>query len=104
MKPFKTKLKPMLKHILVSWYGEITLKVLKEKPISSIRIKAHLNVPIMYPWDTKILGNKEKNHFKRTLKTRSNFDRSNVHNHHLVNILQNKISQLALLFHSSTHV
>jgi len=50
----------MLKHIVVSWYGEITFKILKEKPIKSIRIKAHLSVPIMYPWGTKILRNKKK--------------------------------------------
>jgi hypothetical protein len=55
----------MLKNIVVSWYGEITLKVLKEKLIKSIRIKAHLGIPIMYPWGTKILRNKNKVHFKK---------------------------------------
>ncbi len=31
-----------------------SLWILKEKPIKSIRIKAHLSIPIMYPWGTKI--------------------------------------------------
>jgi hypothetical protein len=44
----------MLKNMVVNWYGEITLKILKEKPIKSIRIKAHLSIPIMYPWGTKL--------------------------------------------------
>jgi hypothetical protein len=48
MKPFKTRSKPMLKNIVANWYGEIGLKILKEKPIKSIRIKAHLSVPTMY--------------------------------------------------------
>jgi hypothetical protein len=94
----------MLKNIVVSWYGEINLKILKEKPIKSIRIKARLSVPIMYPWGTKILRNKKKIISKGLLKTRSNSDPSKVHNHHLVNVSQNKISQLTLLFHSSTCV
>jgi hypothetical protein len=38
MKPLKTRSKLMLKNAVVSWYGEITLKILKEKPIKSIRI------------------------------------------------------------------
>jgi hypothetical protein len=80
------------------------LKILKEKPIKSIRIKAHLSVPIMYPWGTNFLKNKKKFISKGLLKTRSNFDPSKVHNHHLVKVSQNKISQLTLLFHSSTRV
>jgi hypothetical protein len=31
-------MKPHIKNV-VSWYGEIILKILKEKPIKSIRIK-----------------------------------------------------------------
>jgi hypothetical protein len=53
----------------------------------------------MYPWGTKFLKNKKKIISKGLLKTRSNSDPSKVHNNHLV-----KISQLALLFNSSTHV
>jgi hypothetical protein len=60
MKPFKIKSKLMLKNIVVNWYGEIILKILKEKIIKSIRIKAHLGIPIMYPWGTKILKKKKK--------------------------------------------
>ncbi len=60
MKPFKTRSKPMLKNIVVNWYGEIILKILKEKPIKFIRIKAHLGVPIMYTWGTIFLKNKQK--------------------------------------------
>jgi len=44
MKPFKTRSKLVLKNVVVRWYGEITLKILKEKPIKSIRIKSHLNI------------------------------------------------------------
>jgi hypothetical protein len=68
MKPFKTKSKLMLKNIVVNWYGEITLKILKEKFIKSIRIKAHLGISFMYPWDTIFLKNKNKIHFKRTFE------------------------------------
>jgi hypothetical protein len=50
----------MLKYIVVNWYGEITLKIL--------RIKTHLGIPFMYPWDTKFLRNKNKIHFKRTFE------------------------------------
>jgi hypothetical protein len=45
------------------------LTILKEKPIKSIRIKAHLNISIMNPW-----GTKKKFISKELLKTRSNFD------------------------------
>jgi hypothetical protein len=72
--------------------------------MKSIKIKPQLSVPIMYPWDTKILGNKKKTFQKGLLKTTYNFDPSKVHNQHLVNISQNKFSQLALLFHSLTRV
>jgi hypothetical protein len=48
---------------------------------------------------------KQKNKIsKGLLKTRFNSDLSKVHNHHLVTISQNNISQLTLLFNSSTHV
>jgi hypothetical protein len=36
MKPFKFKAKPILKNVIVKWYGEIYLKILKEKPIKFI--------------------------------------------------------------------
>jgi hypothetical protein len=29
--------KPILKNVVVNWYGEIMLKILKEKPIKSIK-------------------------------------------------------------------
>jgi hypothetical protein len=51
-----------LKNVVISWYGEIILKILKEKFIKSIRIKAHLDFSIMYPWGTK------NNHFKRIIE------------------------------------
>jgi len=65
MKPFKTRSKHMLKNIVASWYGEISLKILKEKRIKSIKIKAHLSVPTMYPWGTTFLKKKEKNSFQK---------------------------------------
>ncbi len=60
MKPFKTRPKPILKNVVVNWYGEIILKILKEKLIKSIRIKAHLNFSIMYPHGIENLRNKKK--------------------------------------------
>jgi hypothetical protein len=51
-----------LKNVTISWYGEITFKILKEKPIIFIRIKAHLNISIMYPLGTKKLD-KQKEKF-----------------------------------------
>jgi hypothetical protein len=55
--------KPILKNVVISWYGEITLKILKEKPIKSIK------KPIYIP-----IGHKKKEMIsKRLLKTRSNF-------------------------------
>jgi hypothetical protein len=48
-----------LKNVTNSWYGEIILKILKEKPIKSIRIKAHLNISIMNPCGTKNLRKKK---------------------------------------------
>jgi hypothetical protein len=39
-------------------------KFLNEKPIKSMRIKAHLDIEIMYPLGTKKLTNEKKNHFK----------------------------------------
>ncbi len=72
MKPFKTSSKPILKNVIVSWYGEITLKILK--------VKAHLDTSIMYTWGAKNL-------------TRFNFDPSKIYNYHLV---KNKIPHLAL--------
>jgi hypothetical protein len=63
----------MLKNIVNGWYGEISLKILKEKPIKSIRIKAHLSVPTMYPWGTKFVKNKNKIHFKGTFQNKIQF-------------------------------
>jgi hypothetical protein len=40
-------LKPILKNVVFSQYGKITLEILKEKAINSIKIKPHLNIPIM---------------------------------------------------------
>jgi hypothetical protein len=65
-----------LKNVVVRWYGEITLKILREKSIKSIRIKAHLNISIMYPLGTKNLTNKKIYISKGLLKTRFNFDLS----------------------------
>jgi hypothetical protein len=85
----------ILKNV-ASWYCEITLEILKEKPIKSLRIKAHSNISIMYPLGTEILTNK-KNHFKRTFKTRSNFDPSKVHNYHLVKVSPKKYFTLKFI-------
>jgi hypothetical protein len=65
MKPLKIRSKLILKNVVFSWYEEITLKILKEKPINSIKIKSHLNISIMYPLGINFLTNKKKNHFKK---------------------------------------
>jgi hypothetical protein len=47
MKPCKNKSKPILKNIfIVNWYGESTLKILREKLIKSIKIVAHLDIQL----------------------------------------------------------
>jgi hypothetical protein len=56
-----------LENVVVCWYGELTLEILKKIPIKSISIKAHLNISIMYPLGIEILINIKENHFKRTL-------------------------------------
>ncbi len=73
MKPFKTRSKLILKNV-VCRCGEITLKILKEELIKSIRTKSHLDISITYPLGTKSLTNKKKIISKGLLKTRFNFD------------------------------
>ncbi len=63
----------MLKNIVISSYGEITLKILLKNPTKSIKIKAHLGVPIMYPWGKNILRNNKKIHSKRTFENKVQF-------------------------------
>jgi hypothetical protein len=57
--------KPILKNVVDNWYGEITLKILKEKPINSITIKPHLHFSIMYPLGIEIFINTKEIHFKK---------------------------------------
>jgi len=66
------------------------LKNPKRKPINSIRIKAHLDISIMYPLGIKHLTNKKIIISKGLLKTSSNFD------------LQKFITTIWLSFHSKT--
>jgi hypothetical protein len=70
MKPFKTRSKLILKNVVVSWYGEIISKILKEKLIKSIRIKSHLDISIMHPLGIKFLTNK-KNSFQKDLRNQN---------------------------------
>jgi hypothetical protein len=49
------------------------LKILKEKHIKSIRIKAHLNISIMCPLGTKNLQMEKKIHFKKTFENKVQF-------------------------------
>jgi hypothetical protein len=60
MKPLKTMSKPILQNVIICRYREITLKILKEKHIKSINMKAHLDFSITYPLGTKHLTNKKK--------------------------------------------
>jgi len=96
MKPLKTRSKLILKNVVFSWYEEITLKILKEKPINSIKIKAHLNISIMYPLGIIFLIKKKKIISKGLLKVRCNSYLSKVHNSHLVKDSQKQISDLTL--------
>jgi hypothetical protein len=73
MKSLKTRSTPILKNVIARWYGEITLKILKEKPIKSIKIKAHLNISIMCPLGIKNLTNERNIHFKKTFKNKVQF-------------------------------
>jgi len=73
MKPLKTRSKFIWKNVVFNWYEEITLKILKDKPINSIKKKAHLNISIMYPLGIKNLTNKKKNHYKRTFESKVQF-------------------------------
>jgi hypothetical protein len=45
---------------VINKYGEITLEILRIKPIKSIRTKANLDISIMYPLGIKISINKRK--------------------------------------------
>jgi hypothetical protein len=67
MKPFKTRSKFILKNVVISWYGDIILKILKEKPIKSIRIKDHLNILIMHPLGIIFLTKAKKKSFQKDL-------------------------------------
>jgi hypothetical protein len=96
MKPFKIRQKHILKNIVVSWYGEITLKIFFKKPIRSRRIKSHLDISIMYPLGIEILTNTKKFISKGLYKIRFKFDPSKVHNYHLVKVSQKMISHLTI--------
>jgi Holliday junction resolvase-like predicted endonuclease len=73
LKSLKTRSKPILKNVVVRWYGEITLKILKEKPIKFIKVKAHSNLSIMYPLGIKSLTDEKNIHFKKTFKNKVQF-------------------------------
>jgi hypothetical protein len=75
-----------LKNVVVDWYDEFTLKIPKENPIKSIRIKTHLDISIMYPLGLEILINKNKFISKGLLKIRFNLNSSKIHNYHLVKV------------------
>ncbi len=89
----KTGSNPILKNV-VSWYGEITLKIQKKKPIKSI-IEKPFRYSIMYRLGIRNLMNK-KFISKGLLKTTSNSNLSKVHNYHLVKDSEKKISHLIL--------
>jgi hypothetical protein len=79
-----------LKNVVINWCDGITLKIHNEKPIKSMRIKAHLDIRIMYPLGTKNLTNEKKIHF------RSNSNLSKVHNYHLIKVSQEIKTHLTL--------
>jgi hypothetical protein len=74
------------------WYGELTLEILKENLIKSMRIKTHLDISIIYPLGLNVLINQKKFISKRLLKIRFNSDPSKIHNYHLVKVSQKTIS------------
>jgi hypothetical protein len=77
-----------LKNVVVNWYGEITLEILKGKTIKSIRINPHLDILIMNPLDINFLTNTKKIISKGLFKIRSNSDLSKVHKYYLVKVSQ----------------
>jgi hypothetical protein len=80
MKPFKTRSQPILKNV-INWYDEITLEILKKKPITSIKIKPHLDI-----------SNKKTFISKGLLKIKCNLNLSKVHNYHLVKVSQKEFT------------
>ncbi len=79
----------LLKNIVVvSWYGEITLKILKEKPIKSIKIIAHLDIQLcIHTLGIKVLTIEKKSFQKDFWKQ------------DLILILQKLITTIWLKFH-----
>jgi hypothetical protein len=74
-----------LKNVVI-WYGEITLEILKETPMKSIKVKAHYNISIMYPLSIIFLANTKNLISNVFLIIRFSFDLSKVHNYHLVKV------------------
>ncbi len=95
--------KPILNNV-DNWYGEIMLKILKEKLIKFIKIKSHSDISIMYPLGTKKLTNGKKKPFQKDFwKQGPILALQKVHNYHdLVEVLWKNNSHLTFWFHSST--
>jgi hypothetical protein len=68
MQLLKTRSKSILKNVVIRWYGEINLKILKKKTHEFHKNETHLDISIMYPLGIKNLTNEIKNHFKRTFE------------------------------------
>jgi hypothetical protein len=81
-----------LKNVNISWYSEIILKILKEKPHKIHQNKSPFRYFNYVPIGHKIFDKQKKIISKGLLKTRFNFDASKVHNYHLVKVSQKKIS------------
>jgi hypothetical protein len=97
MKPLKTRSKPILKKIVVTWYGEITFEILQKKTHeihkNKILFKYFNYVPIEHKkFDSLFFYNS-----KELLKARSNSDPSKVHNYYLIKISQENIFTLTFM-------
>ncbi len=65
MKTLKTRSKPILENVVVSWYGEIILKILKEKPIKSIKNKNPFKYFNYVPIGHKCFDKQKENSFQK---------------------------------------
>ncbi len=73
MKPFKTSSKPILKNVIVSWYGEITLKILKKKTHKVHKNKSSFRYLNYVHMGRKKFKKQKTIHFKKTFENKVQF-------------------------------
>jgi hypothetical protein len=82
-----------LKNVVVKWYGEFILEVLKKNLIKSIKIKAHYRYFNYVPIGHRNFDKHKKFISEGLLRIKFNYNLSKVHNYHLVKVSQKKNSQ-----------